>query len=554
MAIRGRWQGIAAAKQQHRASLIPAEWRLPRKPDPSTLNVLDVPARCGLLTQRELHITSDYDALALAEELKAGTFSAEETTRAFCKRAAIAQQLVNCLTEIFFDEAIERAKSLDKERASRPREQLRPLHGLPISLKDSFRVPGVDSTIGLACFAIQPDDRTSPLPQLLLDLGAVLYCKTNVPQTLMTADSDNNVFGRTLNPNNLNLTAGGSTGGEGALIALRGSILGIGTDVAGSIRIPSVCNGICGFKPSVGLVPYGDQREPVVDGVAGIEPSSGPLATTVRSCEYLIKTVVEAKSWLYDPLSNHVRWQGVTPDIESLRIGVVYDDGMYTPHPPVARTMRESVQALEAAGVVVIPIRLPDVVHAVRAANRLFCVDENKFIQELIHSTGEPFVPSVVKKDLPGSEPMNLDKLFQLTAERYGLQYRYHQLFIENRLDAIMTPPAPHTAVQLDEWLSISYTCIWNLMDYPACVIPTGHVKSSDVKRDVSEAQYGDLDRPCYELYTGPTEFIGAPTAVQLVGLRQEDERLLQIAKVVQRILQERGYGPIRRQAVSRAN
>ena len=67
---------------------------------------------------------------------------------------------------------------------------------------------------------------------MLLDLGAVLYCKTNVPQTMMSADSENNLFGRTLNPANIKLTAGGSSGGEGALIAMRGSVLGIGTDVS----------------------------------------------------------------------------------------------------------------------------------------------------------------------------------------------------------------------------------------------------------------------------------------------------------------------------------
>lgn len=88
---------------------------------------------------------------------------------------------------------------------------------------------------------------------MLLDLGAVLYCKTNLPQTIMTGDSDNNVFGRTLNPRNTALTAGGSTGGEGALLALRGSILGVGTDVGGSIRVPSVCNGIYGLRPSLGI-------------------------------------------------------------------------------------------------------------------------------------------------------------------------------------------------------------------------------------------------------------------------------------------------------------
>lgn len=159
----------------------------------------------------------------------------------------------NCLTEIFFSSAISRARDLDRAKASRPTTPLLPLHGLPISLKDSFDVAGHDTSTGLACFVDAPAAQHSAIAALLLDLGAVLYCKTNLPQTIMTGDSDNNVFGRTLNPRNVSLTAGGSTGGEGALLALRGSVLGVGTDIGGSVRVPAVCNGIYGFRPSVGI-------------------------------------------------------------------------------------------------------------------------------------------------------------------------------------------------------------------------------------------------------------------------------------------------------------
>ena len=84
---------------------------------------------------------------------------------------------------------------------------------------------------------------------MLLDLGSVLYRKTKVPQLIIPADSDNNVFDRTLNPRSPTLTAGGSTGGEGALIALRWSILGVGTDIGGSIRVPALCNGTFSEPP-----------------------------------------------------------------------------------------------------------------------------------------------------------------------------------------------------------------------------------------------------------------------------------------------------------------
>jgi amidase len=90
----------------------------------------------------------------------------------------------------------------------------------------------------------------------LRNLGAVLYCKTSVPHTLMMGETINNIIGYTLNPKNRNLAAGGSSGGEGALIGLKGSPIGFGTDIGGSIRIPAGFNGLYGIRPSHGRMPY----------------------------------------------------------------------------------------------------------------------------------------------------------------------------------------------------------------------------------------------------------------------------------------------------------
>jgi amidase len=107
---------------------------------------------------------------------------------------------------------------------------------LPISLKDSINVAGVDSTIGMTGYAFQPEKENSVIVDILLDLGAVMYVKTNVPQSMMTPDTENFTFGQTRNPRSKHLTAAGSSGGLGALVAFRGSFLGIGTDVGGSVR------------------------------------------------------------------------------------------------------------------------------------------------------------------------------------------------------------------------------------------------------------------------------------------------------------------------------
>ncbi|KAF2211253.1 hypothetical protein CERZMDRAFT_85443 [Cercospora zeae-maydis SCOH1-5] len=526
---------IGKQKKEQRASRIPKEWKLPEGTQFPN-NVLNVPATCGLLTTRELEITGDNDGVDIVQKIRDRTYTAEEVTRAFCKRAAIAQQLTNCLTEIFFDEAIERAKELDREQNANPEAPLRPLHGLPISLKDSFRIPGQDSTTGLICWANSPDTEYSALPQLLLDLGAILYCKTNIPQTMMTADSDNNIFGRTVNPVNAKLTAGGSTGGEGALIAMRGSVLGIGTDVAGSIRIPSICNGIYGLRTSAGMVAYAGQRSPAPPGMAGVPAVAGPMATSLRTCEYLMKVVTEAEPWKYDGSCLHIPWQNVERP-KRWRIGVVLEDGTCTPWPPVRRTMNESVAKLERAGFEIVHLSLPDVQEAIRVTHRFFALDGCKFVQDRLKEGGEPEVPSVKLVNLASIPSATLEDFFELNAARGRIQQAYHKLWLANKLDGILIPGAPTTATPHDTWGPISYTALWNLLDYPAVILPTGRVASTDAADDLSNAKHGEADERNYKIYTGPEDFEGAPLVVQLVGMQQEDQRLLRLADAVDGVL-----------------
>ena len=133
------WKQLVDAKRKSNFEKIPKEWRLPEDllqkvhSNPNA-NVLNIPITCGILTQKEIDITEAADATTLLQKLANGDLSAYEVTLAFCKRAAIAQQLLNCLTEIFFDQALERAKALD-DHFTKHGKPMGPLHGLPISLK-----------------------------------------------------------------------------------------------------------------------------------------------------------------------------------------------------------------------------------------------------------------------------------------------------------------------------------------------------------------------------------------------------------------------------------
>lgn len=183
---------------------------------------------CGLLTEREIQITENYSAVSLAQAIASKQLTAVEVTRSFAKRAVIAHQLTCCLTQWFMEDALERAKKLDEylERHGKP---IGPLHGVPISIKEHIPVAGTYSSQGsLASMVFNEED--SHMVRILREAGAVFYCKTNQPQAIMHLESTSH-YGRTLNPFNLNLSAGGSTGGEAALLAMKGSIIGVGTDI-----------------------------------------------------------------------------------------------------------------------------------------------------------------------------------------------------------------------------------------------------------------------------------------------------------------------------------
>lgn len=178
-----------------------------------------------------------------------------DPTSIFCltiNRAIEAHQNVNCLTEICFTEALEDAAKLD-EYYRKNGKLIGPLHGIPTTLKDQFDVKGLDSTIGYVARAFQPAIEDGTLVKLLRELGAVILAKTNLPQSIMWCETENPIFGLTVNPINADFTPGGSTGGEGALLSLHGSVVGWGTDIGGSIRIPSHMNGLWGLKPTVGV-------------------------------------------------------------------------------------------------------------------------------------------------------------------------------------------------------------------------------------------------------------------------------------------------------------
>lgn len=270
--------------------------------------------------------------------------------------------------DIFIDVALEHASILDAyyRKHNKP---IGPLHGLPISLKDQFHVKGAETTMGyvgwIGTFEGQKGTGKerhleSQLVTDLRQLGAVFYCKTAVPQSLMTPETHNNIIGYLLNPKNRHLSAGGSSGGEGALLGLRGSPVGMGTDIGGSIRIPASFNGLYGLRASTGRLTY-EGTPNSMDGQESVPSVVGPLATTIRSLAFVMKAILSKKPWLHDPMVIELPWRedherrlhaiiGKLESSERLSFGVMRRDDVVLPSPPIRRAIEIVVKALENAG------------------------------------------------------------------------------------------------------------------------------------------------------------------------------------------------------------
>lgn len=161
------------------------------------------------------------------ERKKAG-WTATRVLQAFVRSAQRAQRKTNAITEPMFVEAFERAKELDAEFSRSGGKIVGPLHGVPVSLKDQIAVKGFDSTIGFTQDIDKPETEDADIVKILLRAGAVPFVKTNVPQTMLSFECGNPLFGPSLNPYNDERVPGGSSGGEAALLSSDASSVGIG--------------------------------------------------------------------------------------------------------------------------------------------------------------------------------------------------------------------------------------------------------------------------------------------------------------------------------------
>lgn len=483
--------------------------------------------------------------------------------------------MTRCITEPLFPSAIQRAKELD-EHLRRTGKPIGPLHGLPVSVKDTFNIKGTDATIGLTALAFNPSKANAPLVDLLLSLGAVIVAKTNVPQTLGSLDSCNFLFGRTLNPLNRQLTAGGSSGGEGVMVAMRGSMVGFGTDVGGSIRVPAMCNGTYCIKPSVGRFPFGGQEAGQIPGQGriSIQAVAGPLARSVADLGAVMEEIVpRAEMFGEDCIPG--RWERETPLLPEIKprkftVGVLKSNGLVTPLPPITRILVETAEALRRTpGVEVVDVPVPPALkECQKIAGRLMGPDGGNHMLDIVESTSEPLFPWLQSRTKRG-KPLSLEQLAHLQEQRSALEMELLKMWMLNgdrtkRIDAIITPVAPHPVPEIDRYNAVGYTSTFVLLDYPAGTIPVRNFKESDLEigKDMNSPILGSWDQYNRELCmdlcrpvllelpltrTGNEKtvdrrvYLDTPLSVQVVTPKQHDYELFQAMEIIDRAVQAQG-------------
>lgn len=492
------------------------------------------------LTENEKYLT-EINGSELAKKIASGEVTAVQALKAYAKRATMAHQLTNCAMELFVDEGLQRAEELDaylKETG----ETVGPLHGLPISLKEHYDYEGKVTHAGyVGCIERVPKSTAQTLADLKKQ-GAVFYIRTSQPQMLMHLCSKNNITGLTRNPWNTSLTPGGSSSGEGVMAAMKASVFGLGSDIGGSIRCPAAFCGVWGLRPTqkrvscLGMAsPYTSQLQEAVYAVMG------PLARSADDLDLFMKSILDMEPWRTDPLIVPIPWREVDqPSASSLKVAICYDDGMVKPTPPVLRALRLAAEKLKAAGVDVVEwdnINVSELVHACYSG---YNYDGNVAQKSFIAKSGEPLAKLTEKYLAFGCGDAGLSGLDvqKLCFVRDSSRVLYMNLMNSQNIDFILSPTYVNVAAKPETVTYWGYTNLWNILDFPNVIFPTGvRVDSKLDTVDQSFKPRSDLEAYEYGLYTSPEDFANAPVCLQLTGRRYEDEKVVKAAKTLQEII-----------------
>ncbi|KAJ5590890.1 acetamidase [Penicillium hetheringtonii] len=335
--------------------------------------------------------------------------------------------------------------------------------------------------------------------------------------------------------------------GEGAMIGFRGGLIGVGTDIGGSIRVPSAFNFLYGIRPSHGRLPYAKMANSM-EGQETVHSVVGPMAHSAADLKLFLTSVLREEPWKYDPKVVPLPWrESEEDDIKSklsggLTLGYYSCDGVVLPHPPITRGIEMVVSTLKKHGHHVLPW-LPykhDFGHDL--IGDIYASDGSTDVLNSINASGEPAIPNI--KDLlnPDKGKIDMNQLWDVHLKKWNYQSEYLDKWREfeethgKEMDAIIAPITATAAIRHNQFRYYGYASVINLLDFTSVVVPVTFAdKSVDVKRS-DHRQLNDLDATVQAEYDAEA-YHGAPVAVQVIGRRLSEERTLAIAEEIGRLL-----------------
>ncbi|EPD92613.1 MULTISPECIES: amidase family protein [unclassified Paenibacillus] len=501
-------------------------------------------------------------AAEMARGIKAGRWTSSELVEAHIARIGQIQPLIGAVAVPLFEEARRAAAEADLRTASG--EPLGPLHGVPVSVKESLDAAGTASTWGLTG-RTAPASEDDPAVAALRRAGAVVLAKTNAMQLLMGCETVNPVYGRTSSPwNPAGRSCGGSSGGEAALIAAGGSPLGLGTDVGGSIRTPAHFCGVHGLKPTPGRVASRPPR-----GIAHIcreaaeMASTGPLARKVEDLALAMEVLAATETLQAHPLQR----PGET-DPAGLRIGFYTSDGILPPSPAVERAVLDAAEALRARGVTVKPFRLPEpdlalhqfyalmsaagaegiaetagadaLVPQVEGTRRSFGRSRtaNRILALLLRGAGQKIAGTHILPYLGRKTREDLGKAAEL---RQAYREKFAAEMERQQVDVLLSPPFLTPAIPHDHSLAMTYEGSYALL-YNYLGMPAGVISLSQVRVDEADAMRAvrSRDRLVQAAAQADLNSAGLPVGVQVAAAPWREDRVLAVMDMLEKLFRDR--------------
>ena len=432
-------------------------------------------------------------ATALARRVRDGEVSSRELVDAHIQRVEKVNPALNAVVAERFAEARLEADEADEAITHQGRASLPPFHGVPCSIKECFALTGMPNSAGHVARAHHRAEEDAPVVGRLRAAGGIPLGVTNVSELCMWMESNNKVYGRTNNPYDVTRIVGGSSGGEGAIVAAGGAPFGLGSDVGGSIRMPAFFNGVFGHKPSSGLVPNAGQY-PLAEGDALAYLTTGPFARRAEDLYPLLQVLAGPSE--RDTFAYQQTLKEPSVDLSSLRVVHVPDDGGRT---PVSDELRDAQQRvadhLASRGAHVEERRIPALKHGFEIwAAMLHGAGGTPF--DVLLGGDEPFraMPELLKlvtRRSPHTLPAVLlaitERLTDLAPRRgqkmmalgRTLRAELNALLSVDQGPAVMLYPsypsvAPRHDVPLLHPFYCSYCAVLNAMELPVTQVPLG--------------------------------------------------------------------------------